>query len=71
MKRTRVTLDLHPEVAKIVDRLQRSGIYGINRTKVVEGLFLAGLRAAISPAKSEATCKRRGWCYAHEGIHRP
>ncbi len=49
MKRRRVTLDLHPRVAALIERLLRSGMYGLNRTKVVEGLFLSGLRDAIKP----------------------
>lgn len=51
--RRRVTLDLHPRVAAIVERLLRSGLYGVNRTKVVEGLFLKGLRDVVRPDPKE------------------
>jgi hypothetical protein len=50
-KSRRVTLTLHPVVAKDVQRLLESGLYGLNYTKVIEGLFLAGLREAVMPTK--------------------
>lgn len=46
-KPTRVRLTLHPRVAEHVRDLHATGLYGRNITKVVEGLFLAGLREAL------------------------